>query len=126
MRSSVESDSAESHASKGGCSARRKSTVAPLVRRRYNSTKASARRLVSDMPEKLSGRTALITGGGGLIGAATCKLLAHHGAAVVVADILEGPAKAVVEDIVAEGGKAAAVVLDVADDNSIEAAVWTA
>ncbi|HEY3995044.1 MAG TPA: SDR family NAD(P)-dependent oxidoreductase, partial [Mycobacterium sp.] len=35
----------------------------------------------------LTGRVAVVTGGGGGIGAATARLFAQHGAQVVIADI---------------------------------------
>jgi len=47
----------------------------------------------------LVGRRAVVTGGAGGIGAATCALLAEHGADVVVADIDGERTRAVVEDV---------------------------
>jgi NAD(P)-dependent dehydrogenase (short-subunit alcohol dehydrogenase family) len=68
----------------------------------------------------LSGKVALITGGGGGVGGATARLIAREGAAVVVADTAVEGARAVAEDIVAGGGSAVAVACDVAvaADNS--------
>jgi 3-hydroxybutyrate dehydrogenase len=60
----------------------------------------------------LGGRTALVTGGAGGIGAACARALAGHGAKVTVADINEDGAKAVAHEI---GGTAWALdLLDVA------------
>src|ERR1039458_10602877 len=56
----------------------------------------------------LTGRVAVITGGGGGIGAATASLLAAHGARVVIAEIDETLAESTVSAITAEGGHAAA------------------
>jgi NAD(P)-dependent dehydrogenase (short-subunit alcohol dehydrogenase family) len=68
----------------------------------------------------LADRIALVTGGGGGIGAATVRALAAHGATVVAADIDEARNDAVVADVVANGGRAEAVVADVRDTAHIE------
>lgn len=67
------------------------------------------------MASKLTGRVAIVTGGAGGIGAATCQLLSEQGAKVVVADIDLARAKAI-------AGKytgAVAVELDLASEDSI-------
>lgn len=68
-------------------------------------------------------RRALVTGGSGGIGAATCKALAEQGFAVIVhANRGLERADAVVSDILAAGGTAESVAFDVADaDASREA-----
>jgi NAD(P)-dependent dehydrogenase (short-subunit alcohol dehydrogenase family) len=71
---------------------------------------------------KLAGRVALITGGGGEIGAAIARRFAREGAAVAVADIVRGKAEAIAQAIAAGGGKAHALEVDVADPASAEAA----
>jgi 2-hydroxycyclohexanecarboxyl-CoA dehydrogenase len=63
----------------------------------------------------LEGRTALVTGGGGGIGSATCRALAARGARVVVADIAVEAA----EPVAAELPGAVAVRVDLADPASI-------
>jgi NAD(P)-dependent dehydrogenase (short-subunit alcohol dehydrogenase family) len=67
---------------------------------------------------RLSGKVAVITGGGGAIGGAQARLFAREGAAVCVADLFEDKADTVVRDITAAGGRALGVRLDVqrADD----------
>jgi len=69
------------------------------------------------MGNRLEGRVALVTGGGGGIGRGVCKWLAREGASVVVNDLggsldgagsSQGPADTAVEEIRAEGGTAMA------------------
>jgi NAD(P)-dependent dehydrogenase (short-subunit alcohol dehydrogenase family) len=70
----------------------------------------------------LCGRVVLVTGGGSGIGAATCRLLARHGAIVVVWDVQLQAAQAVVRDIAAHGGRARAWAVDVTDRQAVRAA----
>jgi NAD(P)-dependent dehydrogenase (short-subunit alcohol dehydrogenase family) len=70
----------------------------------------------------LSGRTALVTGGGGVLGSAFARFLADAGATVVVAGRRLSTLQPVVDAIVADGGKAVAVLLDVTDSTSVESA----
>jgi 2-hydroxycyclohexanecarboxyl-CoA dehydrogenase len=63
----------------------------------------------------LSGRVAVVTGGGGGIGAATARLFADHGAQVVVADVDAERAHQIAEQIAASGGSASGAVTDVCD-----------
>ena len=71
--------------------------------------------------ERLKRKVALITGGGGSIGAATARLFAAEGARVVVADLDEPGLAAVVGDIGADS--AASAVTDVTDSGQVQAAV---
>lgn len=68
----------------------------------------------------LENKTAVVTGSGRGIGAATAKLLALHGANVVVTDIDAAPAEETVAAIRAAGGSAIAVPADVTDSGGIE------
>jgi 3-oxoacyl-[acyl-carrier protein] reductase len=68
-------------------------------------------------------RTAIVTGAARGIGAATARRLAQDGYAVAVLDLLEDQAKATAEAIVADGGRALAVGVDVADEQSVADAV---
>ncbi|MFJ9089552.1 SDR family oxidoreductase [Streptomyces sp. NPDC102384] len=65
-------------------------------------------------------KTAVITGGGSGIGRATALSLASRGAHIVVADINQEGARAVVDDIVGAGGAAIAVHSDVARPTAFE------
>ncbi|WP_216892569.1 SDR family NAD(P)-dependent oxidoreductase [Nocardia alni] len=70
----------------------------------------------------LDGRTALVTGAGGGVGAAVAEAFAAAGAAVLVTDIDKDAAVAVSERIRAAGGVAEPFTLDVCDgDNAREA-----
>jgi 3-oxoacyl-[acyl-carrier protein] reductase len=72
---------------------------------------------------ELKGQAALVTGGGSGIGEATARLLAEHGAAVMVADWNEQAAKATADRINAAGGRAAAIKADVSKQAEAVAAV---
>src|SRR5262245_43342675 len=75
------------------------------------------------MNTDLTGKVALITGGGSGIGAATCRTLAQAGAAVAVVDLRPGPAQEVADAIAASGGRALALAADVTDEAAVSAAV---
>ncbi|MEV5968092.1 SDR family NAD(P)-dependent oxidoreductase [Kribbella sp. NPDC051952] len=64
-------------------------------------------------------RVAVVTGGGGGIGAATCTALAREDYLVVVADRDEAKAAAVWADIAGQGLRAEAVVVDVGSSESV-------
>jgi NAD(P)-dependent dehydrogenase (short-subunit alcohol dehydrogenase family) len=68
----------------------------------------------------LRDRIAVITGGAGGIGGATCALFADHGADVIVVDNDADRTAAVVSDVEERGRKALGVVCDLMEDGSIE------
>jgi len=74
----------------------------------------------------LQDKGALVTGAGAGIGAEIARWLARAGAGVAVADIREGHAKAVVDSIREEGGRAVPIVADCRDDPQIERMVGEA
>ncbi len=67
------------------------------------------------------GRTAVITGGGGLLGRAMAKTFAEVGMNVVVADVNEDAARATAEEVEAIGTRGIPVRTDVTDRSSMEA-----
>ena len=71
----------------------------------------------------LHGRVAVVTAGAGAVGAATCRRLAAHGAHVVCADVDAERARAVVDQIVTDGGLCRAVVADVTTASGVERVV---
>lgn len=71
----------------------------------------------------LSGKVAVVTGGGDGIGKGCCRILAAAGASVMVSDLSLEKAQATAEEIKAEGGEASAVGCNVLDDNDLIALV---
>jgi len=64
----------------------------------------------------VTGKVALVTGAAMGIGAACASTLARHGASVIVTDIAEREAMAVVADIIENGGRAEFMALDVTEE----------
>lgn len=74
----------------------------------------------------LTGKTAIITGAAGGIGAAIAERFCGEGANVVVADIDENKAAASVESLKRSAGRALAVRADVTDEQSVQSLVTSA
>ena len=70
----------------------------------------------------LSGKVAVVTGGGGVLCGTMAPALARVGAKVAVLDLIPEAAQRVVDQIAAAGGEAIAMKCDVLDKESIEAA----
>jgi 2-hydroxycyclohexanecarboxyl-CoA dehydrogenase len=73
--------------------------------------------------QRFQGKTAIVTGGGGGIGGATCRRFASQGAKVAVFDMNLEAAERVAAGIVAAGGSATAFRCDITDRASVDAAV---
>jgi NAD(P)-dependent dehydrogenase (short-subunit alcohol dehydrogenase family) len=71
---------------------------------------------------KLTGRAAVVTGGGGGIGAAICRALSEEGAHVAVCDARREAAEAVAAEIRSRAGHARAWCFDVTDRAAVEKA----
>ncbi len=67
----------------------------------------------------LADRIAVVTGGGGGIGAATALLFARQGAHVVIADVDAERAHQTADEITASGGSAVAIVADVCHQGQV-------
>ncbi len=74
----------------------------------------------------LQGQSAVVTGGGGLLGAEFCRTLAQAGAGVLVADLNFTAAEKVAEELRAEGLQARPFGVDVTRPESAEAMVRAA
>lgn len=77
----------------------------------------------SQAPMSLFGKAAIVTGGGGNIGAATALLLASRGARVMVADVDLGKAEEVVTRILGAGFAAAALQFDLREEGEIRSLI---
>jgi 2-hydroxycyclohexanecarboxyl-CoA dehydrogenase len=73
--------------------------------------------------QRFTGKTVVVTGGGGGIGGATCKRFAAEGAKVAVLDMNLESAEAVAQAIRAAGGAAQAFKCDITDRAAVDAAV---
>jgi meso-butanediol dehydrogenase / (S,S)-butanediol dehydrogenase / diacetyl reductase len=76
---------------------------------------------MTEHPGRLSGKVAVVTGGGSGIGRAVALRFAAEGAAVLVADVAGHNAARVAEEIVGSGGRAIAMAVDVSDPDQVEA-----
>ena len=70
----------------------------------------------------LSGKVAVITGGGGILCGTMSRVLGQMGVKVAVLDLLEEAAQRVADDILDSGGEAIAVQCDALDKGSVERA----
>ena len=73
--------------------------------------------------DRLKGKVAIVTGGGGGIGGATARALAREGASVLVVDVNEDAAEAVAGGIRGAGDVAASFRADLSDEREVEASV---
>ena len=72
------------------------------------------------MEKLMSGKVALVTGGGRGIGEASARRMVEYGAKVILADLNLEAAQAVADDINAHGGEAKALEFNVADFDHIK------
>ena len=74
------------------------------------------------MKVDLTGKTAVVTGGGGILCSVMAKALAASGAKVAILDLKEDAAVKVADEIVADGGRAIGVAANVLDLDSLKKA----
>ena len=67
----------------------------------------------------LTGRTAIVTGGAGLLGTEFCKSLAEAGAAVIVADVNIDAAQDVAESLTKKGHDVVGFEIDITSEISV-------
>ena len=72
---------------------------------------------------RFTGKTVVVTGGGGGIGSATCQRLAAEGAHVAVLDMNLEAAERVATGIRASGGQAAAFACDITQRDQVDAVI---
>jgi meso-butanediol dehydrogenase / (S,S)-butanediol dehydrogenase / diacetyl reductase len=75
---------------------------------------------------RVQDRVVVITGGAGGIGSAACRAIAAEGGKVIVADLDAAAAQNVAQTIVAEGGAADSVGVDVTDRSQVQAMIQKA
>jgi 2-hydroxycyclohexanecarboxyl-CoA dehydrogenase len=81
------------------------------------------RRTQEERMQRLEGKVAVVTGGGGGIGSAACMRLAREGGAVAVLDQNLEAAEKVAGAIRAEGGRAEAVRCDITQRTQVDSAI---
>lgn len=75
------------------------------------------------MGDRLTGKVALVTGGGGGIGEATARLYWEEGAAVAIVDVDGSAAQTAADDIAPDGKRIAAISADLTQEAGAERAV---
>ena len=77
------------------------------------------------MSNRLAGQVAWISGGASGIGAATARVFADEGAAVVIADVGDATGKQVADEITSNGGNTVYCSCDVSDGDSVAQSIAT-
>jgi acetoin reductase-like protein len=75
---------------------------------------------------RLEGKVAIVTGGAQGMGRAIALRYAQEGARVVIGDLKQADGQKVVDEIMAKNGKAVAVMVDVRDQQQVQAMIDTA
>ncbi len=88
-----------------------------------DNERSRADRPRGDGPRADGPRVAIVTGAAGTLGAAMCARFVRDGIAVVVADMALEPAQELAARLVADGGTALPLAVDVTDYQSVESLV---
>jgi len=75
------------------------------------------------MADFLAGKTALVTGAGGTLGASHARAMAAHGAHVVIHDIRPDAAGEVADSLQGAGGEASTLICDITDEAALRKGV---
>ncbi|MBM7541096.1 SDR family oxidoreductase [Amphibacillus cookii] len=70
----------------------------------------------------LTGKVAVVTGGGGVLGSYFCKALAKVGAKIAVVDLSQESAQKIADEVIKEGGTALGVASNVLDIDNLKEA----
>ena len=75
---------------------------------------------------RFEGRTVVVTGAGGPIGAETARRFAAEGALVFVTDVLDQPLASLADDLTSQGAQVRALAVDLNDPGSSESVIASA
>lgn len=75
--------------------------------------------------DRLKGKVVFLTGGGGVLGRASTLLFAQEGARIAVIDMVRDKAEETTRQVVANGGEAIALCVDITNEAAVREAVET-
>lgn len=75
--------------------------------------------------DRLKGKVVFLTGGGGVLGRASALLFAQEGARIAVIDMVRDKAEETTRQVVANGGEAIALCVDITNEAAVREAVET-
>ncbi|HKV60161.1 MAG TPA: SDR family NAD(P)-dependent oxidoreductase, partial [Ktedonobacteraceae bacterium] len=75
--------------------------------------------------DRLKGKVVFLTGGGGVLGRTSALLFAKEGARIAVVDMVQDKAEETARQVIANGGEAIALCVDITDEAAVREAVET-